>query len=79
MEHASLRVAPNSTYKIYDALFGLEEGVITPENSFIAWNGENYPFKAWNTDQRKNYNQLIKYPSQVTREDPKRCTGRQQG
>lgn len=51
MEHATLRVAPNSTYKIYDALCGLEEGVITPENSFIAWNGETYPFEAWNTDQ----------------------------
>ena len=50
-EHATLRVAPNSTYKIYDALFGLEEGVITPENSFIAWNGEIYPFEAWNADQ----------------------------
>lgn len=51
MEHATLRVAPNSTYKIYDALFGLEEGIITPENSFIAWNGETYPFEAWNADQ----------------------------
>ena len=51
MEHATLRVAPNSTYKIYDALFGLEEGVITPENSFIAWNGKTYPFEAWNADQ----------------------------
>lgn len=51
MEHALLRVAPNSTYKIYDALFGLEEGVITPEDSFIAWNGESYPFEAWNADQ----------------------------
>ena len=51
MEHATLRVAPDSTYKIYDALFGLEEGVITPENSFLAWNGENYPFEAWNADQ----------------------------
>lgn len=50
-EHATLRVSPNSTYKIYDALFGLEEGVITPENSFIAWNGECYPFEAWNADQ----------------------------
>ena len=50
-EHATLRVAPNSTYKICDALFGLEEGVITPENSFIAWNGEIYPFEAWNADQ----------------------------
>lgn len=51
MEHATLRVAPNSTYKIYDALFGLEEDIITPENSFIAWNGETYPFEAWNADQ----------------------------
>ena len=50
-EHATLRVAPNSTYKIYDALFGLEEDIITPENSFIAWDGKNYPFDTWNTDQ----------------------------
>lgn len=51
IDRAVLRVAPNSTYKIYDALFGLEEGVITPANSLIKWNGENYPFEAWNTDQ----------------------------
>ena len=51
MDHATLRVAPDSTYKIYDALFGLEEGVITPKDSFIAWNGETYPFEAWNADQ----------------------------
>lgn len=50
-EHATLRVSPNSTYKIYDALFGLEEGVITPADSFIAWNGKYYPFEAWNADQ----------------------------
>ncbi len=51
IDHATLRVAPDSTYKIYDALFGLEEGIITPEDSFIAWNGESYPFEAWNADQ----------------------------
>ena len=51
IKHATLRVAPDSTYKIYDALFGLEEGVITPEDSFIAWNGKNYPFETWNSDQ----------------------------
>ena len=51
IEHATLRVAPDSTYKIYDALFGLEEGVITLEDSFIAWNGKNYPFETWNSDQ----------------------------
>lgn len=50
-EHATFRVAPNSTYKIYDALFGLEEGIITPKDSFIAWDGNNYPFEAWNADQ----------------------------
>lgn len=51
MEHATLRVAPNSTYKIYNALFGLEEGVITPDNSLIPWNGETYPVETWNADQ----------------------------
>ena len=51
VDHATLRVAPNSTYKIYAALFGLEEGVITPENTFIAWDGNNYPFDTWNNDQ----------------------------
>jgi bla regulator protein BlaR1 len=50
-EHAVLRVAPDSTYKIYDALFGLEAGIITPEDSLITWNGKTYPFEAWNTDQ----------------------------
>lgn len=51
MDHATLRTAPNSTYKIYDALFGLEEGIITLDNSSIAWNGTEYPFEAWNADQ----------------------------
>ena len=51
MERATLRVSPNSTYKIYNALFGLEKDIITPENSFIKWNGIPYPFEAWNADQ----------------------------
>lgn len=51
MEQATLRTAPNSTYKIYDALFGLEEGVISPDDSFMAWNGTDYPFEAWNKNQ----------------------------
>ncbi len=46
-----MRTAPDSTYKIYNALFGLEENIITPKNSFLTWNGENYPFEAWNQDQ----------------------------
>ena len=51
MDHATLRTAPNSTYKIYDALFGLEEGIIKPGNSVMAWSGAYYPFEAWNADQ----------------------------
>ena len=51
MNHATLRTAPNSTYKIYDALFGLEEGIIAPGDSFMTWNGTDYPFEAWNADQ----------------------------
>ncbi len=51
MEQATLRISPNSTYKIYDALFGLEEGIISPDDSFMSWNGINYPFETWNMDQ----------------------------
>lgn len=51
IDYATRRVAPNSTYKIYAALFGLEDGVITPDNTLITWDGKNYPFDTWNTDQ----------------------------
>lgn len=50
-DQAILRISPDSTYKIYNALFGLEEGIITPDNSFMEWDGTKYPFKAWNTNQ----------------------------
>lgn len=50
MNQAVQRVAPDSTFKIYDALFGLEEGIITPENSLMKWNNEEYPFEAWESD-----------------------------
>ena len=51
MDHASTRVPPNSTYKIYDALLGLEFGIITPEHSTFTWNGEPCPFESWESDQ----------------------------
>ena len=50
MEHATHRISPDSTYKIYDALWGLEENIITPQNSLLIWDGKDYPFEAWNTD-----------------------------
>ena len=51
MEHATHRISPDSTYKIYDALWGLEENIITPQNSLLMWNGKNYPFETWNSNQ----------------------------
>lgn len=48
---AEKRLSPDSTYKIYDALSGLEEGVIAPDASVLPWDGTAYPFAAWNTDQ----------------------------
>lgn len=54
MEAAAKRITPNSTYKIYDALLGLESNVITTEHSNMAWNGEDYPFDSWENDQDLN-------------------------
>lgn len=48
---SKLRVSPDSTYKIYSALFGLESNAITSENSTMNWNGIHYPYKSWNRDQ----------------------------
>jgi bla regulator protein blaR1 len=50
-KQSTLRVSPNSTYKIYSALFGLESGTITVENSSAKWNGLTYPIESWNADQ----------------------------
>lgn len=48
---STLRVSPNSTYKIYSALLGLETGVISNEHSKIPWNGTTYPYDSWNMNQ----------------------------
>lgn len=50
-EYATTRISPASTFKIYSALFGLETGIITPEQSLIPWNGKNYKYDLWNADQ----------------------------
>ena len=48
---AHKRISPDSTYKIYDALFALEEEIITPENSLLTWDHKDYPFETWEQDQ----------------------------
>ncbi|WP_201712859.1 BlaR1 family beta-lactam sensor/signal transducer [Rossellomorea arthrocnemi] len=50
-EKSRLRVSPDSTYKIYSALIGLEVNSITPGDSIIKWNGEPNEYKEWNRDQ----------------------------
>lgn len=50
-ESASLRTSPDSTYKIYAALSALEAGIITPDDSFRAWDGNDHPVGAWKKDQ----------------------------
>lgn len=50
-EKSTLRVSPDSTYKIYSALFALESNVISSEESTIPWNGIVQSYDAWNMDQ----------------------------
>ncbi|MET1180901.1 BlaR1 family beta-lactam sensor/signal transducer [Peribacillus simplex] len=49
-EKSTLRVSPDSTYKIYSALFALESNVISPEESTLSWDGTDQPYDAWNMD-----------------------------
>ena len=49
--YATTRISPASTFKIYSALFSLETGIITPEQSLIPWNGQNYIYDLWNANQ----------------------------
>ena len=47
---AATRFPPNSTYKIYSALFALEQQFVTPADSSLAWDKNFYPFPEWNRD-----------------------------
>ncbi|HDI0380311.1 TPA: beta-lactam sensor/signal transducer BlaR1 [Staphylococcus aureus] len=48
------RYSPDSTYKIYLALFGLDRHIISDKNSRMSWNLNHYPFDSWNKDQDLN-------------------------
>ena len=45
------RIAPDSTYKIYDALIGLELGIIKSGDTSMKWNGKANPYSVWDQDQ----------------------------
>jgi beta-lactamase class D len=44
------RILPASTFKILNALIGLDTGVIPDENYAIQWDGTMYPTASWNQD-----------------------------
>lgn len=48
---ATKRFSPNSTYKIYSALFALENGLIRPDDSTLKWDGQSHSYPSWNQDQ----------------------------
>lgn len=50
-ERAATRITPVSTYKIYSALFGLEAGIISPEQSLMEWDGQYHDYESWNGSQ----------------------------
>jgi bla regulator protein BlaR1 len=50
-DKSTARVSPDSTYKIYSALIGLEQGIIKKDNSVLKWDGKENPYHEWNQDQ----------------------------
>lgn len=47
------RYSPNSTFKIYSALIGLEEGIIQPD-TVLAWDGTASDYPEWNEPHSLN-------------------------
>lgn len=45
------RLSPCSTFKIPNALIGLELGILKDENTTYKWDGTRYPIKEWEQDQ----------------------------
>lgn len=52
-QQSDKRLSPCSTFKIYNALIGLESGILDREDVYtlFKWNGTQYPFPHWNKDQ----------------------------
>ncbi|MGE6376261.1 BlaR1 family beta-lactam sensor/signal transducer [Peribacillus muralis] len=50
-EESTTRFNPTSTYKIFSALFALDSGIISKDNSLENWDGTIYPYREWNEDQ----------------------------
>ncbi|HHY0643888.1 TPA: M56 family metallopeptidase, partial [Staphylococcus aureus] len=74
------RYSPDSTYKIYLALFGLDRHIISDKNSRMSWNHNHYPFDSWNKDQDLNtaiQNSVNWYFERISNQLPKNYTSDQ--
>lgn len=49
-EKSIKRLSPNSTFKIYNSLIGLESGVLKDENTMFKWDGRAHDIESWNRD-----------------------------
>lgn len=50
-ELAEARVAPCSTFKIWNTLLGMESGILHgPEDAFYSWDGVRREYPGWNAD-----------------------------
>jgi beta-lactamase class D len=64
------RLLPASTFKIINALIGLETGVIPDENYVIPWDGTQYENSTWNQDHTLKtafQNSVVWYYQEVAR------------
>lgn len=49
-EKSTKRLPPNSSFKIYNSLIGLESGVLKDENTLFKWDGTKHGIESWNRD-----------------------------
>ncbi|MDF2892859.1 MAG: Beta-lactamase [Clostridia bacterium] len=49
-EKSIMRLPPNSSFKIYNSLIGLESGVLKDENTLFQWDGTKHSIEVWNQD-----------------------------
>jgi bla regulator protein BlaR1 len=49
-EKSIKRLPPNSSFKIYNSLIGLESGVLKDENTLFKWDGTKHGIETWNRD-----------------------------
>lgn len=74
------RYSPDSTYKIYLAMFGLDRNIITKNHSMIKWDHKNYPFASWNKNQNLTtalQNSVNWYFERISNQIPKNYTANQ--